>query len=103
MTEKKTTPKKRTKKEDLELKMEIKKEEDKKRAEAMSKAEVNVVSTTPENTISYEQWWMMVNKPANLKPWMKEIVWADFKARGMKKEETKESFDAALRKFGIKF
>jgi hypothetical protein len=33
---------------------------------------------------------------------LREIIWADFKARGLSKSETMGTFDAALKKYGIK-
>lgn len=33
----------------------------------------------------------------------KEVLWADFKAQGLKKLETMHKFDAALIKYGVKF
>lgn len=87
-----------------DLKKQIKEMEDKARAEAMAAVQAPAPATTEEATpatVSFDQWWMMVNSKVSLKPYMKEIIVVDFKARGLSKNETAEKFDATLRVFGI--
>ena len=55
-----------------------------------------------EKKISFDQWWMLVNKRVSLPYWQKEVILADFKGRGLSKMETEESFDNALKMFGVK-
>jgi hypothetical protein len=73
-------------------------------APAEQPAEMSAVeeaaAPAPEK-IEFEQWWAMRK---NRIPAMhhREVVWADFKGRGMNVVETAEAFDAALKKYGIK-
>lgn len=53
-------------------------------------------------TMSFDQWWMKVNKTMKFKPWLKEVLLADFKARGLGKEALESEYNAALDKFGYK-
>ena len=46
--------------------------------------------------------WFDMRKNSIPKHHHKEIIKADFKARGLKDSGTAESFDEALRKYGIK-
>lgn len=57
----------------------------------------------PPQIISFDQWWMLINKQLKLQSYMKEILRVDFNARGLKEEETQECFDAACRKFGYEW
>ncbi len=86
------------------LKDSIKQHEARKRAEAMKKVkEIKTIDPDgEEEKVSFDQWWMMVNKSSQLKPWMKEIILADFKGQSLSKEETVEKYDKALEKFGYK-
>jgi hypothetical protein len=96
-------PKKRDRKAELEMRKQIKEVEDKKRIEALRAAKAKPVSPNEGiPTVSFDQWWMTVNGKASLKPWMKEIIWVDFKARGLGKSETEEAYNNALKLFGIK-
>lgn len=80
---------------DPELKKKIKEVEDKIREEVMETIPV-------AEEISFDQWWMITNKRLKLRAHYKEILAADFKARGITKSETKERYDEALKIFGIK-
>ena len=87
---------------DQATKDKIKAFEAEQRAKAMEKVK-DVKIVTPageENKVSFDQWWMMINKSAKLKPWMKEVVFADFKGRSLSREETMEKYNWALRQFG---
>lgn len=96
-------PKKRDRQAELEMRKQIKEVEDKKRIEAIRAAKAKPISPNAGiPTMTFDQWWMTVNGKKSLKPWMKEIVWADFKARGKTKNETEESYNKALELFGIK-
>jgi hypothetical protein len=96
--------KQRSSKQDKDLKRKIKEFEDQKRADAMGKVQeiIIVVPAGEESKISFDQWWMIVNKKVGLKSWMKEIVKADFKGRSLTSEETMEKFNWALNQFGYK-
>jgi hypothetical protein len=56
-----------------------------------------------QNTMSYDQWWMLAQARKLLRPHMKEVIWADMRARGLDKKETQEKYDQALRLFGYKW
>ena len=93
----------KSKKDQLLLKKQIKAAESRKREQSMESAPaVKVVKGDDgKPKVSFDQWWMMVSKSPKLKVWMKEIIMADFKSRGLSKEEPKESYDEALKLFGI--
>lgn len=85
---------------DPELRKKMREVEDKAREESMASLPVSQESKAEE--ISFDQWWILINKMVKLRPHYKEILEADFKARGLKKRETKEKYDEALKIFGIK-
>ena len=96
--------KKKSKKTDLALRKQIREQEAKKKEAGTTSSEVKVKIVTGdegESKISFDQWWMMINKKVSLKSWMKEIVLADMGARGLTKSETEEKYNEALRLFGI--
>lgn len=94
---------KKIKKTDPELKRKIKEIEAKQREEAMASAEITIVPPAGQDAekISFDQWWMLLNGKMKLRPHMKEVIWADMKARGLTKMESAEAFDKALKLFGI--
>lgn len=51
--------------------------------------------------LDFDSWYAM-NEDKIPGHHRKEIIKADFKGRGMKQEESSASFDAALRKYGVK-
>ena len=57
--------------------------------------------TKADDLLSFDQWWVMLGKRMTLKPSLKEIMWADFKARGLKKEELAAKYDEGLKLFGL--
>lgn len=86
---------------DLDMVQRIKKAEKKAK---MSKSAVVVVpvEASTETTISFDVWWVATAKALNLQAYIKEIVWADFKSRDLKKEEPVVKYNEALRLFGYK-
>jgi predicted KAP-like P-loop ATPase len=52
-------------------------------------------------TVEFDTWWALKEEqiPAHHR---KEIVWADFKARGLSKSETMKDYDRALEKYGVR-
>lgn len=56
-----------------------------------------------DDKITYEQWWMIINKKIKLRHHLKEIIWADFKARGAGKMESEAKYDELLKVFGYKW
>lgn len=60
-----------------------------------------VVEQPADETVSFDQWWMVLNAKTPLRAHLKEILLAEFKSRGLSKNETKERYDDALRLFGI--
>jgi len=85
---------KRKRQVDMDLRSKIKEMESKKREEQAQ------IVAKPDSTMSFDQWWMGASKKLKLKQHLKEILWADFQARGLKKEATSEQYDAACRLFG---
>jgi len=61
-----------------------------------------IVSSEPE-ALSFEDWWLLrevlINKPGHYK----EILKADFNARGLSKKEPLERWDWAGKQFGLKW
>lgn len=88
----------KNKKSDSDLKRQIKDMEDKARAENMA-AVVPVLEDSAEK-ISFDLWWMMTNSRLKLRAHLKEIMLADFGARGLSKNELKSKYDEALKAFG---
>jgi hypothetical protein len=76
------------------LKRKIKEMEDAKR-------EQNPQPASPDERQSFDHWWIMLNKRMSLRPHLKEIIWADFNARGLKKEEPVTKYDEGLKLFGL--
>lgn len=77
-----------------DLKAEIKKMEAKKREET----EVKIPA---ERVLSFDSWFHQ-RKDKIAKCHKKEVIWADFIARGLKESQTKAEFDRALELYGIK-
>jgi hypothetical protein len=82
----------------LDLVQQVKKTE--KRAKIVESTDTPAVKT--EQTVTFDIWWSLAAKRLNLQPHIKEIVWADFKSRGLKLEEPEIKFIEALRLFGYK-
>jgi hypothetical protein len=78
--------------EDKELKAKIKEMEAKNREEVVLDTEAKV---------SFDQWWVMLAKRITVRPSLKEILWADFSARGVGKEELSSKYDECLKLFGL--
>lgn len=83
---------------DPELMKKLKAMEDKKRTDSMIEAAIN---SNNASDLSFDQWWMMLTSERPMRPHMKEILWAEFKARGLKKNASKAEYDEALKKFGL--
>jgi hypothetical protein len=93
-----------TKKIDLEQLRAIKAMEVAKREVILKREEINIITAEKESEkIEFAIWWMDVSRRVKLKAWMKEIVKADFKGRGLSDKETIKCFDDNLRLFGVKF
>lgn len=79
---------------DKSLKQEIKAMEQKMREEAAPKVSL-------EKDISFDSWYHqrkgMINKCHK-----KEVIWADFQARGLKKQAQIDQYDRALELYGVK-
>lgn len=90
------------KKSSLELRRRVKKEETaKKKAEKKESKPKVITGDEGEKKVSFEQWWMKINRKVSIKSWMKEIIWVDMKARGLSKSETEDKYNEALKLFGI--
>ena len=77
-----------------ELKAQIKEMEAKKREEVASAIE-------SEATITFDSWFHL-RKQMIAKCHTKEVILADFKARGLKAAATMAEFDKALELYGVK-
>jgi len=89
---------------ELALHMKIKAAEAAEREKALKEAKVTIITAGDDSDLKeFDVWWMDINRRVTMKPWMKEIVKADFKGRGLSNKETMERFDDALRVFGLKF
>lgn len=62
---------------------------------------VEVQETKPVQKFDFNVWYTLREKriPAQH---LREIVWADFQARGLTKFETLETYDAALASYGVR-
>lgn len=54
-----------------------------------------------DEKLSFDHWWILLNKRMPLRAHLKEIMWADFNARGLGKEELVAKYDEGLRLFGL--
>jgi len=63
--------------------------------------ELTVAPITLDTVVSFDHWWVILNKRMSLRPHLKEIMWADFNARGLKKEELAAKYDEGLKLFGL--
>jgi hypothetical protein len=63
------------------------------------KRQSKAIISTPE-IVSFDAWWMVASKRLNLKGWLKEIIWADFKGRGLSEKETIQRYEEGLKLFG---
>ena len=73
------------------------------KAESTSAAGKAVAAEVAAEQLSFDQWWMTMSKKLKLLGHMKEILQADFAARGLTKNETKHKFDNAMKLFGYKW
>jgi len=80
------------KEKEAELAAEIKKMEDSKRVASPVKR---------EGTMNFNSWYHQ-HKHLIPKQHLKEIIWADFRARGTKEVSTVEEFNRALSLYGVK-
>lgn len=91
-----------TSKEQLRLKLMAKEVEAKAREEAVKSMHKPEAKEDDQKAISFDQWWMSLSKRTTVRPHLKEIFWADFKARGCTKKETSAKYYEMLDKFGFK-
>lgn len=66
--------------------------------ESAAQQPVEAPQQAPE--VPFDAWWAHRSKELNPRH-MKEIIWADFKARGLAKMAKPEEYEAALKKYGI--
>lgn len=67
---------------------------------------VAVEEKTPqqeEKAMSFEEWWLLRETDINKPNYYKEILKADFKARGLHKLEKTDKWDWAAKQFGLKW
>ena len=64
-----------------------------------TKKQVPAKPSEPQK-VPFSAWWVLASAKANFKPYLKDIILVDFKARGLTEEETLEDYYAALTKFG---
>lgn len=71
----------------------------KRQKEAPAQQPAAPASTSP--TVDFDAWWALTEKkiPQHHR---KEIIQADFRARGMSQRETLQSYNEALGKYGLK-
>ena len=58
-----------------------------------------IVESAP--AVSFEVWFAMREKKVPAQH-LREIIWADFRGRGLSKKETVDTYDAALAEYGVK-
>lgn len=58
-------------------------------------------SASQPATVDFDAWWAM-NEKKIPEQHRKEIVLADFRARGLSTKETMQSYHDALKKYGVK-
>ena len=101
MTEEKVVKtKKKVRRPSPELRKQIKERQKEDREKAKTEVIVPVEKKAEEGKISFDQWWMKINKKIKLRYHLKEIIWVDFKARGADKMELESKYDEMLKLFG---
>lgn len=80
---------------------EIKMMEMASKEEAVKKAPKVEAEPTAES-VSFDIWWMGLIRKIKIRPSYKEIIIADFKARGLSMKEKEEDYDKAIESFGFK-
>jgi hypothetical protein len=91
---------KNMKKQDLAMIRQMKREEEK--ARQAKKVEEVSPEESKEVKVAFDVWWAAVSKKMNFPFYIKEIVWADFQSRGLKKEEAVHDYVEAIKSFGYK-
>ena len=86
-------------KRDLEIMRQLKREESKVKIE---KEKENKVLEELDKNVNFDAWWVETNKKLSLPIYMKEIILADFKGRGLSTSEKPSKFNEALILFGYK-
>ena len=76
------------------LKRQIKEMEDAAREQNQAPLQV-------DDVLSFDQWWVALSRRMTLRASLKEIMWADFNSRGLKKEDTAANYESALKLFGL--
>jgi len=69
------------------------------REEGISLENEALKPATEEKVVSFDAWFFSKKLP---KQHAKEIIWADFKARGAEPFETKEKYNEYLALYGVK-
>jgi len=85
---------------EIALAKEIKEMEMAKKKEAMEKAPK--VAPVVDLGVSFDEWWMLLVKKITIRPSYKEVIKADFKARGLGDRASMAEYDKALELYGIK-
>jgi len=85
---------------DPELKKKMRALEEKERGLALQAAPVSS-SADEDGKISFDQWWVIMSQGRKIRFSMKEILWADFKSRGLSDKEEQARYDNALKIFGL--
>jgi hypothetical protein len=76
---------------------------DMKSIKEYEKAQRSLVKTeiAPSENITFDQWWVDKSNTLKQPPYMKEIVRADFKGRGLADSHSPEKWDWAAKQFGL--
>ena len=78
-----------------------------KKMEVATKEEAAKSTPKPQvqpeaESISFDIWWMGFIRKVKIRPSYKEIIIADFKARGLSMKEKEEAYNKAIESFGFK-
>ena len=63
-----------------------------------SRPEVEEVKV--DDQVHFDAWWSTLAKERKFPAHLKEVIWADFRSRGIKMTDSKINFEAALTQFG---
>lgn len=84
-------------KQDLALMKQLKREDEKAKVANLCAAKEEEAK---HEAVSFDTWWNAIAKKLNLQFHIKEIMWADFSARGLKREDDPTKYNEALKLFG---
>jgi hypothetical protein len=61
------------------------------------------IEEVPEQLINFEEWWLLRYSSFKMNPYLKDVLRADMKGRGLGVKNTLKQWDDAAKLFGLVF